>query len=123
MVPFSIFPLGDVLLVSIQEEIDDVSLASLLDLLGITVSQRRIRGVIVDLKDVDVVDSFLAEHLWSLASMLALLHAQTVIVGLSVPVVMTLLDFDIALKGVEFALDVEQALDKLNVSKKTRQVT
>jgi rsbT antagonist protein RsbS len=112
--PFSIFSLGDCLLVSIQEEIDDQSLESLIGLLGKKVVAKRARAVIIDLHDVEIVDTFLAEHIAGLVSFLHLLKAKVMVAGLQVPVVLTLIDFDIRLKGIEFALDVEQALKKLN---------
>lgn len=77
------------------------------------VNEKKIRGVIVDLKNVEVVDSYMAGHLRDMAATLYLLNARMVVVGLSVPVVMTLTDFGIMLKDMEFALDVEKALAQL----------
>ena len=110
---FSVFSLGRVLLVSIEEEINDSSVRVLLDLVSETVNRKGLSGVIVDLQSIEVVDSFLAVHLQQLARTLKLQDAEMVIAGLSVPVVMTLLDFGIKLKDLTFALDVEQALLRL----------
>lgn len=111
MLPFSVFSLGDTLLISIQEEIDDASIALLFETVTDHVQTSRANGVILDLHDVEVVDSYLARHLEELAACIRLMQAVVVVVvGLSVPVVMTLLDFGIELKGLEFALDVEQAM-------------
>lgn len=115
MRPFSIFPLGEILLVSIQEEIDDHDIELLLKELGHTVNKRGSRRVIIDLHEVEAVDTFLATGIENLASMLYLLRASTTVVGLSVATVLTLLDFDIRLRGVDFALDVEQALSRLGI--------
>ncbi|MGC8735367.1 MAG: STAS domain-containing protein [Dissulfurimicrobium sp.] len=114
MEPFSIFSLGDCLLVSVQEEIDDRSIKSLTGLLGERVAEKNARAVIIDLHDVEIVDTFLAEHLAGLVSFLSLLRAKVMVAGLQAPVILALIDFDIRLKGVGFALDVEQALAKLN---------
>ncbi len=113
MAPFSIFSLGGILLVSIEEEIDDSSVRVLLDMVSDTVSRQELYGVIVDLQSLEVMDSFLAGHLQQLARTLKLQDAAMVIAGLSVPVVMTLLDFGIRLPDLSFALDVEQALLRL----------
>ena len=113
MKPFSVFSLGEVLLVSIEEEIDDSSVRVLLDLVSETVSKQELYGVIVDLQNLEVMDSFLADHLQGLARTLKLQDAALVIAGLAVPVVMTLLDFGIKLPDLSFALDVEQALLRL----------
>ena len=113
MEPFSVFSLGGVLLVSIEEEIDDSSVHVLLDQISEIVSRQELYGVIVDLQSLEVVDSFLADHLQQLARTLKLQDATMVIAGLAVPVVMTLLDFGIKLPDLTFALDVEQALLRL----------
>ena len=113
MLPFSVFPLSNCLLVSIQEEIDDAGIASLFANITEMVNEHQARGVIIDLHDVEVVDSYLANNLEELAASLNLMRTKVVIVGLAVPVVITLLDFGIELKGVEFALDVEQGLSRL----------
>jgi len=110
---FSVFSLGGILLVSIEEEIDDSSVGVLLDLVSETVNRKELYGVIVDLQSLEVMDSFLADHLQQLARTLKLQDAALVIAGLAVPVVMTLLDFGIKLPDLAFALDVEQALLRL----------
>jgi len=108
--PFSVFSLGGILLISIEEDIDDSSVRMLLDLVSETVNRRELYGVIVDLQRLEVMDSYLAGHLQQLARTLQLQNAHLVVAGLSVPVVMTLLDFGIKLPDLAFALDVEQAL-------------
>lgn len=113
MQDFSVFSLGQVLLVSIEEEISDTTVNTLKETVGALVSREEVYGVIIDLHHLEVMDSYLAEQLQDLAGMLKLLQAEVVIVGLSVPVVMTLLDFGITLPDMEFALDVEQALIRL----------
>ena len=113
MLPYSIFPLKNYLLVSIQEEIDDLEISSLFEAISEKTSIHQARGIIIDLHDVEVVDSYLAKNLEELTTSLNLMRTRVVIVGLAVPVVITLLDFGIELKGVKFALDVEQGLNWL----------
>ncbi|HEB69775.1 MAG TPA: STAS domain-containing protein [Desulfobulbus sp.] len=110
MQSFSTFSLGSVLLVSIEEDIEDREIRRLQDQVSEQVSEGRIDGVVLDLQGLEVMDSYFAEKLAELAAMLKLLQAKVVVAGLSVPVVMTLLDFDITLPGLDFALDAEQAL-------------
>ncbi len=113
MIPFSIFPMQDVIMVSIQEEIDDRHVSRLVKELSDRVKSGHVRHVIIDLHEVEAVDTFLAGEIEKLAAMLYFLRASTIVVGLSVPVVLTLLDFGIKFQGVEFALDVEQALSRI----------
>jgi len=113
MEPFSIFSLGDILMVSVQEEIDDSSIERLLHSLGNQVSKNKAKAVIIDMHEVEVMDTFLAEHIEGLVSFLHMLRSRVVVAGIQVPVALTLIDFNIRLKNVEFALDVEQALSRL----------
>ena len=120
MLPFSVVTLGDVLLVSIQEEIDDTGISALFDTIVAKAGIRDVHGVILDLHKVEVVDSYLARHLQELAAGLKLMQTKVVVAGLCVPVVMTLLDFEIDLKGITFALDVEQAMAQLGTGVDTQ---
>ncbi len=113
MEPFSIFSLEDILLVSIQEEIDDSSIERLLQRLGKQVSKTKAKAVIIDMHEVEAMDTFLAEHIERLVSFLHMLRSRVVVAGIQVPVALTLTDFNIQLKNVEFALDMEQALLRL----------
>jgi len=110
---YSLFSLGSVLLVSIEEDIEDSAIRRLQDQVSERVGNGNIDGVILDLQDLEIMDSYFAEKLEELAAMLRLLQAEVIVAGLSVPVVMTLLDFDITLPGLDFALDAEQALLRL----------
>lgn len=113
MEPFSIFSLGKTLLVSIQEETDDQSIERLIHRLGAKVAESKAQSVIIDLHEVEVMDTFLAEHIEKLVSFLHMLRSRVVIAGIQVPVALTLTDFNIRLENVEFALNVEQALSRL----------
>lgn len=113
MFPYFICPIGGTVIVALQEEIDDEGIANLLVEVTRLVKERSARGVVVDLGAVDVVDTYLARRIERLASTLFLLHAEVVVSGLSVPAVLTLLDFDISLEGLSFARDPEQALARL----------
>jgi len=115
VVPFSIFSLGDILLVSLQEEIDDSSVISLSGALSDRVKRGGIKGVIVDLSNLEVIDTFLAEHICKLASVLELLNTRIVISGLGAPAVVALKNFDISFgEKLAFALDSQQALEKIH---------
>jgi len=114
MVPFSIFSLGDILLVSLQEEIEDSSVIALSKALSNRVRRGNIRGVIIDLGNVEVIDTFLAEHIRGLASVLELLNTRTVISGLGASAVVALKNFNISFgQNLAFALDSHQALEKI----------
>jgi anti-anti-sigma regulatory factor len=121
MQSFSLFSLGAILLVSIEEDIEDSEIRLLQQQISGLVDQGNVYGVILDLQFLEVMDSYFAEQLQGLARMLKLMQADVVVAGLSVPVVMTLLDFDISLPDLDFALDVEQALNRLQRRKQATE--
>jgi rsbT antagonist protein RsbS len=114
MKPFAILKVNSFLLVSIQEEIDDSSLDRLLEELADRISALRVRGVILDLHQVDVMDSFMADSIRKVALMLRALEARAIVSGLRGSAVMTLVAFDIDMHDVEFSLDIEDAIIKLH---------
>lgn len=114
MRPFSIFHLGRILLVSLQEEIDDSQVLELLQELSDKVQALKAEAIIVDLSDVEVMDTFLAENILKLASTMKLFRAETVVAGLGAPAITALKSFNMTFgRHLIFALDTEQALEKL----------
>lgn len=110
MTPSLLIPLGEVIIVAPPEDIDDEGVESLIQEVTRQAKNRRTKRVVVDLSSVEVVDTYLARRIERLACTLIPLDASVIIAGLSVPVVLTLLDFDIYFKEVSFALDAEQAV-------------
>ena len=110
---FSITSIGSILLVHLNEAIDDDSIKRLLDALAQAIVQTASTGIIIDLSNMEVIDSYLASRLSTIASVASLLRAKAIISGLKTPTIITLLKFGIKISGVEFALDVDHALEKL----------
>ncbi len=111
---YSIFHLGEICLVTIQEEINDKGILSLLRTLSSQVKKRKSKAVIVDLGDVDVIDTFLAENIQRLANTMRLFKVRIVITGLRAHAIAALKSFEMSFgKGLLFALDTEQALQRL----------
>ena len=114
MHPYSIFHLGKICLVTMQEEIDDEGILDLLGALSSQVKERKSSAVVVDLGEVDVIDSFLAENIQRLADTMRLFKVRVVISGLRAHAILALKSFEMSLgTGLLFALDTEQALEKL----------
>jgi rsbT antagonist protein RsbS len=114
MIPFSLFHIGDILLVSVQEEIDDSNIIALSRALSERVRKGNINGVVIDLGDVEVIDTFLAENIQRLGAIMKLFNTKTVVSGLGAPAIVTLKNFNITFgQELELALDTHQALRKL----------
>ena len=102
-----ILHLGDLLLVSIQVDMDDQLALQLEDDLGEAIVDHQAHGVLIDISAVELVDSFIGRMLGSIAAMARVLDAQTVVVGMQPAVAITLVDLGLSLPNVQTALDVD----------------
>ena len=105
---------GDYLIASIQASLTDTDLLRLRDDLVEQVGRFRSRGVIVDVTVLDVMDSFAVRTLSTLAQMIMLRGAETVIVGIQPEVAFAMVQLGLTLTGVATALDLEEGLVYLN---------
>ena len=105
---------GNYLIASIQSELSDTDLLKLRDDLVSRVGEFRSRGVIVDVTVLDVMDSFATRTLRSMAHMIMLRGARTVIVGIQPDVAFSMVQLGLRLEGVTTALDLEEGLTLLD---------
>jgi rsbT antagonist protein RsbS len=108
-----ILSIRDVLLVSVQTDLDDGMVLSLQEDLAEEVVRRHARGVIIDISALELVDSFIGRMLSTIASISRVLDARTIIVGMRPAVAITLVELGLSLGGVETELDLDRALDAL----------
>ena len=101
---------GDVLIASIQSDLSDGQVVALRDRLTTLVGQVRARGIIVDVAGLDVIDSFTARSLRSIALAAKLRGTETVIVGIRPDVAIAMVHFDLNLEPLRTALDLDEAL-------------
>ena len=102
-----ILSLGDVLLVSIQMDLQDESVLVLQEDLAERIVASGASGVVIDISAVEIVDSFIGRMLSTIASVSRVLDAETVVVGMRPAVAITLVELGLSLKGVRTALNVE----------------
>ena len=106
---------GHYLIASVQAALTDADLVQLRDDLIKRVGEARSRGIIVDVTALDVIDSFAARSLRSLAHMTKLRGADTVIVGIQPDVAFAMVQLGLTLEGVHTALDLEEGLAYLDL--------
>jgi rsbT antagonist protein RsbS len=99
---------GNFLIASIQSALSDADLINLRDALVEQVGRYRSRGVIVDVTVLDVMDSFAVRTLSTLAHMIRLRGAETVIVGIQPEVAFAMVQLGLTLSGISTALDLEE---------------
>ncbi|MFG2452903.1 STAS domain-containing protein [Streptomyces sp. NPDC048512] len=115
-----VLQIGQVLLVSIQTDLDDQSVLLLQDDLAAKVVESGADGVVIDISAVDIVDSFVGRMLSTIASISRLLDADTVVVGMRPAVAITLVELGLSLGGVRTALDLDKGLRVLQQARAER---
>ena len=101
---------GQYLIASIQSALSDADLLKLQEELAGRVGKFRSRGVIVDVTALDVMDSFATRTMRSIAHILKLRGAETVIVGIQPEVAFAMVQLGLTLEDVATALDLEEGL-------------
>jgi rsbT antagonist protein RsbS len=109
----SILRQGPYLIASIHTALDDSELLRFQRDLIARVGRDRARGVIIDVAALDVLDSFAANTLSTLARMTALRGAATVIVGISPEIAYSMVQLGLRLDAVPTALDLDEGLSEL----------
>jgi rsbT antagonist protein RsbS len=105
---------GDYLIASIQFDLSDGQVLELRDDLSDRIGRSRARGLIIDVAALDVIDSFVARSLGSIAITARLRGAETVIVGIEPDVAIAMVQFDLDLEPLRTALDLDEALSLLD---------
>ena len=101
---------GDTLIATVVEDLQDGDALQLQEDLGRALERTGARGVLLDLSVVDLVDSFLGRLLNDVAAATRLLGAATVVVGIRPAVAITLVELGLELRGVRTALTAARGL-------------
>jgi rsbT antagonist protein RsbS len=104
---------GNVLIASVQSDLSDSQVLALRDELADRVGRLRARGIVVDVAALDVIDSFVARSLRSIAITARLRGADTIVVGIQPDVAIAMVQFDLNLQPLKTALDLDEALATL----------
>lgn len=105
-----ILKVADVLLVSIQSDLDDRTVLDLQHRVLEEIERTNAHAVLIDISLLEMVDSFTGRMLSDIASMASIMDAETVVAGMQPAVAITLVELGLELKGVSTALDVDDGL-------------
>ncbi|MGD0905564.1 MAG: STAS domain-containing protein [Terracidiphilus sp.] len=105
---------GPYLIASVQSALTDEDLVQLRDDLAQMVGRHHSRGVVIDVTALDVMDSFAARTLRSMAATIKLKGAHAIIVGIQPEVAFAMVQLGLSLAGVSTALDLEDGLTLLS---------
>lgn len=115
-----ILKIGDMLLVSIQIDLQDQSAIALQEDLAEKISDTGASGVVIDISAVEIVDSFIGRMFATIASISRLFDADTVVVGMRPAVAITLVELGLSLGEVRTALDLERGMAILRAQRRGR---
>ncbi|HSM57604.1 MAG TPA: STAS domain-containing protein [Candidatus Sulfomarinibacteraceae bacterium] len=102
------------LIASVQSALTDDDMEDMQRRLVLRVGDDRIRGVIIDVTVVDVLDSYSSRTLRAIADMIRLRGAETVIVGIQPDVAFAMIQLGLTLEDIPTALDLEEGIRLLN---------
>ena len=113
--PTSIVRVRDVLLVTMPPEPDDTTIARLQDDVLAALDRHGAGGVVLDIAAVETFDSYFARTVDETARMVGRMGGRTVVAGMRPAVAITATQLGLTLEGLLTALDVDRALDQLDV--------
>ena len=105
---------GVYLIASIQSDLNDKQVLELREELADLVGKSRVRGIVIDVAALDVIDSFVARSLRSIVQTARLRGAETVIVGIQPDVAIAMVQFRLNLGQLRVTLDLDEALALLD---------
>lgn len=112
--PVPILKQGAILIATVQAALTDSDTERLREDLMERVSRFRAQGIVVDVTAIDVMDSFAARSLRTIAHMTRLRGATTVIVGLQPEVAFAMVQLGLEFDDMSTALDLEEGIALLN---------
>ncbi len=105
--------IGDFMLVTIQSDLNDRDATKFKDDLANEVNKKNIKGIIIDISCLEIVDSFIGRIFGSIVSISKLLGTETVIVGIKPAVAITIIELGLEFKNINTAINVEKGIDYL----------
>lgn len=105
--------LGEVLVIPIQEELHDTAAEETGEEIIEEARESGVRGVILDISTLEIVDSFLGRLLGELANSLETMGKKVVVVGIRPDVAITLVELGLDLAGIPTAMNLEAAMREM----------
>lgn len=105
---------GSYLIATVESAMADREIVRLQDELAERVGRFRAKGVVIDVTTMDVIDSFSARALRTIAHMTRLRGAPTVVVGIQPEVAHTMVQLGLTFPDILTALDLEEGLALLH---------
>jgi len=108
------YVINNCLVVPVKEEVDDNYIKGLGKAILEQVETTGIRGVLINVSAIKILDSYSFSILRDIAKAIALLGANSVFVGFQPGVASSLVDFDIGLEGICTVITLDDGFEILN---------
>ncbi len=108
-----ILKIKNFLIVPIQIDMDDVTVARLQEDILEQIEKTGATGVLIDISVLEMVDSYLGRMLGDTARMSSLMDAKVVLTGMRPEVAITLVELGLRLENIYTALDMESGVSLL----------
>jgi rsbT antagonist protein RsbS len=117
----SVLRVRDVLLVTMPADPDDATVSALQTRTLEAMEQHDVKGLILDLSRVEILDSYFARTVAETAKMVTLMGGETFIAGMRPSVAITATELGVTLGATRTVLNVNVALDAIpGLSQKKR---
>lgn len=110
-----VITLWDLLLVPLQGDVEDATFEALTQDVLETIREKEIRGVVIDVTGLALMDSHLCASLSQLAQAAQLMGAHAILCGLRPEIGLTLTTMGIELRGLTTETTLERALVRLGI--------
>jgi rsbT antagonist protein RsbS len=101
------------LIVPVQGTIGDEAMSQLTDDVTRCIEHDEARGLVIDVSGVALMDSFITRNIRDLALTARLMGVATIVSGLQPAVAITLVEMGLEIHGLDTALNLERALERL----------
>jgi rsbT antagonist protein RsbS len=107
----AVLKVRDVLLVTMPADPDDATVSALQSRTLDAMEQHNVKGLILDLSKVEILDSYFARTVAETAQMVTLMGGETLIAGMRPSVAITATELNVTLGATRTVLTLDRALD------------
>lgn len=118
----SVVKVRDILMVTMPPEPDDETISLLQEKVLQAMEKYEVKGLILDISMVDILDSFFARTISETVQMVGLMGGRMVIAGMRPSVAITATQLGLTIGNALTALDVDRAIDMVSNAKEGRKL-
>lgn len=113
MLEIPVLKIGDLLLVSIQNELNDRVATALQEQVLRRIEKSRATALLIDISSLELVDSYIGRVLKDTASMARLMNTEVSLVGMQPAVAITMTEMGLGFPDINTSHSLEQGLNSL----------